>query len=219
MSSTTLRVGLTGNIASGKSSIAQWLVEFGCRVVDLDAVAHACLRPAEPTYEAVIRAFGESILRSDGSIDRARLGAIVFADDEARKLLEDILHPAIREREDELVEEIADSCESCIVVTEAALLYETGGAGRYDRMVVVTAPDQTRLQRLQARGLAADAARRRMASQMHQDRKAQLADYVIDNSGTLAEARDKARRLAAMLQRDLAKRVAGEPLATPPAPC
>jgi len=213
--STILRVGLTGNIASGKSSVAGWLVEFGCRVVDLDAVAHALLQPGEPTHGAVTRAFGGDISRSDGTIDRARLGAVVFADADARKLLESILHPAIRRRERQLVDEIADSCESGIVVTEAALLYETGGATRYDRMVVVTAPDEIRLQRLQARGLPPDQARQRMASQMDQELKAQMADYVIDNGGSLAEARDKTRSLAGLLQRDLAKRVAGQPLARP----
>lgn len=218
MSSTILRVGLTGNIASGKSSVARWLVDFGCRVADLDAVAHECMRRGEATYDAVIRAFGDDILRTDGTIDRARLGAVVFADERARRLLEDILHPAIRERERRLVEQIAASYGSGIVVTEAALLYETGGADRYHRMVVVTAPDEIRLHRLEARGLTPAEARQRMASQMDQERKAQMADYVIDNSGSLEEAREKSRLLAGMLRRDLMRQMAGEPLGKPLAP-
>ncbi len=212
MATTVLRVGLTGNIASGKSTVAGWLADFGCRVLDLDAIAHDCLQPGKPTYDSVIEAFGSSVVRDDGSIDRSELGAVVFADEARRRALEGILHPAVREREQDLVAAAARPDGASIVVTEAALLYETGGADRYHRMVVVTAPDEVRLQRLQSRGLTVEQARRRMASQMDQQRKTDRADYVIDNGGSLEDARLETRSLADMLQRDLARHMAGEAL-------
>lgn len=212
MDTTILRVGLTGNIACGKSTVAAYLAELGCRVLDLDAIGHQCLLPGEPTQRKVVTVFGEAILLADGSVDRSALGRLVFGDTEARRRLEGILHPAIREREQQRVDEIAASSGSAIVVTEAALLYETGGNERYDRMVVVTAPDEVRLRRLEDRGLGTREARQRMGSQMEQDRKAELADYVLDNGGTLEEIQEVTRRLAGLLRGDLTRQMAGEPL-------
>lgn len=217
MPTTVLRVGLTGNIASGKSTVAGWLAEFGCRILDLDAIAHACLQPGEPTYDAVIETFGAAVVREDGSIDRSELGSVVFADEALRRVLEGILHPAVREREQALAAEAIRAGEAGIVVSEAALLYETGGADRYHRMVVVTAADDVRLQRLRSRGLSVEQARARMAAQMDQRRKAARADYVIDNTGSMDDARRKTQSLADHLHRDLTRRVAGKPLGEPPA--
>jgi dephospho-CoA kinase len=164
-----LRAGLTGNIAAGKSTVAGWMAELGCHVLDADRLAHECLAAGEPTYDVVLAAFAdrrEVILRPDGEIDRAALGRIVFADD----------------------------------------------AARYHRMIVVTAPDDVRLRRLQATGLDPDEARRRMASQMSQDEKAARADYVVDNGGTLAATRQITETLVAHLREDLATLRAGTPL-------
>jgi dephospho-CoA kinase len=186
------------------------MAELGCHVLDADRLAHECLAAGEPTHDAVIGAFADAgsaarelILRPDGEIDRAALGRIVFADDAARRRLEAILHPAIRDREARRIEEIAARNDAAVVVTEAALLYETGGAARYHRMIVVTAPDDVRLRRLQATGLDPDEARRRMASQMSQDEKAARADYVVDNGGTLAATRQITETLVARLREDL----------------
>ncbi len=212
MPPTILRVGLTGNIAAGKSTVAAWLAELGFHVLDLDALGHDCLRPGESAHDAVIAAFGNQVRRDDGTIDRSALGAIVFADEEARTRLERILHPAIREREQTLVGELAGTGQSEIVVTEAALLYETGADARYHRMVVVTAPDRVRLDRLRSRGLTGPEAQRRMASQMDQAEKARRADYVIENAESLEDARRKVQILAELLRADLAKAAAGEPL-------
>jgi len=210
---TILRVGLTGNIAAGKSTVAGWLRELGCHVLDLDAMAHDCLLPGEPTHRAVVAEFGSAIVRPDETIDREALGTMVFKDTAARRRLEAILHPAIREREQHRVDEIAAATGSGIVVTEAALLYETGAFERYERMVMVTAPDDVRRQRLEAKGLGADEAGRRMSSQMEQSRKAARADYVVDNGGTLDAAHQATRKLAGLLRRDLVKRMADQPLA------
>jgi dephospho-CoA kinase len=207
-----LRVGLTGNIASGKSTVAGWLTELGCRTLDLDALAHASMQPGEAGHDAVIAGFGREISRDDGTIDRSALGAIVFADAAARRRLEEILHPLVRQREAELVASIASSHGAGIVVTEAALLYETGAADRYHRMVVVTAPEEVRRRRLEARGLSAAEAGRRMASQMPQEEKARKADYVLENDASLEEVQRKVRILAGLLRRDLVKHMAGEPL-------
>ena len=203
MASTILRVGLTGNIASGKSTVAGWLSKAGCEVLDADRLAHECLRTGEATYEHVVDAFGDAILVHDGTIDRRALGVLVFSDTEARRRLEAILHPAIREREQRWVAETSQRIERAVLVTEAALLYETGSASRYDRMVVVTAPDKIRLQRLVSKGLPPDEARARMATQMAQEEKAALADYVIDNSGTLESLEKATLRVAGSLQADL----------------
>jgi len=213
--SPVLRVGLTGNIAAGKSTVAVWLAELGCTVIDLDAVGHQCLAPGTPTYTEVLRIFGEAFLDADGGIDRRALGTIVFADADSRHRLEAVLHPAIRDVEQERVDEIA-ARGSAIVVTEAALLYETGGIERYDRMVVVTAPDQVRRARLEERGMEPLEAERRMAAQMEQAEKARRADYVIDNGGTLEAAHAATRAVAGGLRRDLVRQLAGEPLGQPP---
>jgi dephospho-CoA kinase len=229
-----LRAGLTGNIAAGKSTVAGWMAELGCHVLDADRLAHECLAAGEPTHDAVVAAFAdagsaarelilrpdgeidraarEPILRPDGEIDRAALGRIVFADPAARRRLEAILHPAIRDREARHIEQIAAGTDAAIVVTEAALLYETGGAARYHRMIVVTAPDAVRLRRLQASGLDAEEARRRMQSQMPQDEKAARADYVVDNGGTLDATRQITEKLVAHLHEDLDLLRGGTPL-------
>ncbi len=212
MPTTILRVGLTGNIASGKSCVAGYLAELGCQLLDLDAIGHQCLLSGEPTQREVVAVFGEAILLADGNVDRRALGRLVFGDAEARRRLEAILHPAIREREQQRVDEIAASSGSGIVVTEAALLYETGAHQRYHRMVVVTAPDEVRLRRLQDKGLGRIEAQQRMASQMDQQRKAELADYVLDNGGGLEEIQEATRRLGGLLRSDLMQKVAGKAL-------
>ncbi len=202
MAASILRVGLTGNIAAGKSTVAGWMAELGCHVIDLDRIAHDCLVAGQPTHARVVEAFGREVFAADGEIDRRELGAVVFADPEARQQLEDILHPAIREREEQEVEAWAATVESGIAVSEAALLYETGGAARYDRMVVVAAPEGTRLQRLIARGGTTEDARGRMAAQMNQQEKIEAADYVIDNDGSLDAARMATEAVVAKLFND-----------------
>ncbi len=204
MSASILCVGLTGNIAAGKSTVAGWMAELGCRVIDLDRIAHDCLVAGQPTHDRVVAAFGREVFAADGEIDRRELGAVIFADRAARQQLEDILHPAIREREEQEVEAWAATVESGVAVSEAALLYETGGAARYDRMVVVAATEETRLQRLIARGNSAEDARLRMAAQMNQQEKIEQANYVIDNDGSLDAARTATEAVVVKLFDDLA---------------
>jgi len=207
-----LRVGLTGNIAAGKSMVAGWLDELGCHVLDADALGHACMAPGEPARAEIVEAFGDGILDEDGAVDRARLGRLVFADADARRRLESILHPRIRRREQELLARWARTVSRGVAVTEATLIFESGGDDRYDRMVVVVAPDDVRMERLRDRGMDRDEASRRMAAQMDQAEKARRADYVVVNDGTPDDARSQVEELWERLDADLSTLECGRPL-------
>ena len=211
-----LRVGLTGNIAAGKSTVSAWLSELGCYIVNADNLGHAALEPGQPAHAEVAQAFGPEVLTEEGSIDRRGLGRVVFVDAAARQRLEAILHPDIRRRERELVALWADSVDTGIAVTEAALLFETGSTGRYQRIVVVVAPDEERSSRLMALGLSPEEARQRMASQMKQREKSELADFVVDNGSDLQSTRRQVLRLHEALLLDLKTINNGAPLPPPP---
>ena len=179
-----LRIGLTGNIAVGKSCASTRFSELGAAIIDADRVSRELMKPGAPVYFRVVETFGENILSSDGTIDRRLLGGIVFASEEKRRLLESIAHPAIHNA---VAVEIAKKEKiSNIVIVEAALLVETGGYKEYDRLIVVTCPPAAQIARLIARdGLTESEANARIAAQMPQDEKVCLADYVIDASGSL----------------------------------
>ena len=215
MRSPILRVGLTGNIAVGKSTVARWMADLGCHVLDADILGHQCLESGEATHDRVVEAFGRSVLLEDGSIDRSLLGARVFSDDDIRAKLEAIIHPAIRAKEQHQVGQIEQAYAPAIVVTEAALLYETGSVDRYQRIVVVTAVEGVCLKRLLERGLSINEAQDRMATQMVQAEKSARADYVIDNSGTREATREVTQIVCEKLQLDLAEWMAGNPLCSP----
>ena len=213
---TILRVGLTGNIAAGKSTVSAWLAELGCYIVNADKLGHAALDPGQPAHAEVVQAFGPGVLTKERTIDRRVLGRIVFADNAARERLEAILHPDIRRRESELVARWADGVDRGIAITEAALLFETGSTGRYQRIIVVVAPDEERSRRLAAMGLSAEEAHQRMASQMNQHEKSELADFVVDNGSDLESTRGQVLSLHDALLRDLQAFEHGTPL--PPTP-
>ena len=179
-----LRIGLTGNIAVGKSCAAARFAELGAAVIDADRISRELMKPGAPVYFHVTEAFGPEILSDDGTIDRRRLGGVVFASEEKRRLLESIAHPAIR---DAIAGEIAEKEKiSNIVIVEAALMVETGGYKEYDRLIVVTCPPALQLSRLAARdGLTGSEAKARIAAQMPMDEKIRFADYIIDTSGSL----------------------------------
>jgi len=182
----TVLIGLTGNIATGKSEVGRMLAELGARVIDADAVAHQVMRRGGPAYAAVVEAFGPDILRPDGEIDRARLGAIVFADAEALRCLEAIVHPEVIARVDALVREATEP----VVVVEAIKLIEAGMHRDCHALWVVTCPREQQIARLmRTRGLSEAEAVLRVDAQPPQAEKIALADVVIDNSHTLAETR------------------------------
>jgi dephospho-CoA kinase len=177
-------VGLTGGIGSGKSAVSSLLAEHGAIVIDADKLARAVVAPGTPGLAAVVEAFGPSILSADGSLDRARLGTIVFADPAARRRLEGITHPLIR---DETARRFSASPPDAVVVHDIPLLVEAGMAKGYDVVVVVEAPRELRLARLADRGLPRDQAEARMANQASDADRRAVADVLLDNSGTLAD--------------------------------
>jgi dephospho-CoA kinase len=181
-------VGLTGNIATGKSVVARMLAGMGACVIDADQVAHEVMQPGGPAYGPVVDAFGSEILAADGTIDRAGLGAIVFRDPAALRRLEAAVHPAtIAEVERRIAE-----AEEAVVVVEAIKLIEAGMHYRYDALWVVTAPRTLQIERLVAtRGLKGKDAALRVDAQPPQAEKAALADVVIVNDGTMDDLREK----------------------------
>ena len=184
-------IGLTGNIAVGKSLVGQCLVDLGAAALDADQVAHQALLRGGPAFEDVVQEFGAEIIGADGEIDRAALGKIVFADQAKLRALEAITHPPIRER----IHQGIQSAERRVVVIEAIKLLEGELRQVVDAVWVVNAAPETRLKRLMsARGLSEDIARQRMASQNKQEDKLRQADVIIENDGDVAETRAQVRR-------------------------
>src|SRR4026208_2356279 len=178
-----LRVGLTGSIGVGKSYVSGVLQELGCHVVDADQTAREVVVPGAAGLEAVVAAFGSEILRGDGTLDRAKLGGIVFPDQKKRELLNSILHPFIIARQDELLDEWEKEDPAGIGVIDAALMIESGGYKRFDKLIVVHCRPEVQLERLLKRdGLSEAEARQRIVSQMPQEEKQKFADYLIDTS-------------------------------------
>ncbi|MGY1985929.1 dephospho-CoA kinase [Blastococcus sp. SYSU DS0669] len=186
-----LRIGLTGGIGSGKSTVSRLLAERGAVVVDADLIAREVLEPGTPGLAAVVREFGEGVLAEDGSLDRAALAAIVFSDEEARRRLDALVHPLVRQRSAELV---AAAPEDAVVVNDVPLLVETGQAGSYDLVVVVETRQEIRVARLVERGLTEADARARIAAQATDGQRRAVADVVLDNSGNLQHLAEQVDR-------------------------
>ena len=182
-----LRVGLTGGIASGKSTVAEELARRGAMVIDADRLAREVVEPGTAELEAVAARFPGTVL--DGRLDRAALAAIVFADQQARRDLEGIVHPAVRRRAAELE---ASAAPGSVVVHVIPLLVETGQQGDFDLVVVVDVDPHTQLRRLLARdGMTKPEARARVAAQASRERRLAAADVVIDNSGPVTQLKDQ----------------------------
>lgn len=182
-----LNVGLTGGIAAGKSAVATRLKERGAVLIDADAIARAVVEPGTPGLEAVVAAFGPQILGPDGSLDRPALGALVFADEQARATLNSIVHPLVRAQAVALREAAAPDA---VVVQDIPLLVETGQASDFDVVLVVAAPFAERLRRMtEDRGMSVADAQARIDAQATDEQRAAVADEIIDNSGTLEQLR------------------------------
>lgn len=174
-----LKVGLTGGIGAGKSEVSRLLVEHGAVLIDADRIAREVVAPGTPGLAAVVEAFGEDVLAEDGSLDRPKLGSIVFADPDRLAVLNSIVHPLVGARSRELEEAAA---EDAVVVHDVPLLTENGLAPLYDVVVVVDASPETQLDRLvRLRGMTEEDARARMAAQATRDKRREIADIVIDN--------------------------------------
>jgi dephospho-CoA kinase len=193
-----LRIGLTGGIGSGKSTVSRLLGEHGAVVVDADVIAREVVAPGTPGLAAIVEAFGPTVLAADGSLDRPGLAAVVFADPQTRRRLDGIVHPLVRARAGELE---AAAPADAVVVHDVPLLAETGQGSSYDLVVVVEADPAVRVARLVQRGLTADDARARIAVQATDEQRRAIADVVLDNSGT-------PERLAEQVDRFWSERVA-----------
>ncbi|HVF28570.1 MAG TPA: dephospho-CoA kinase [Pyrinomonadaceae bacterium] len=191
-----LRVGLTGSIAVGKTFIAATLAELGCRVLDADSVARTVVEPGQEGLKAVIEAFGTAILTQDGQLDRARLGAIVFAEEKRRQLLNSILHPLIIAAQDEQLREWEREEPGGIAVVDAALMIESGSFRRFDKLIVAHCSAKVQIERLMKRnGLTRLEAEKRITAQMPQEEKMRYADYLIDTSGSFEESRRQTQQV------------------------
>ncbi len=215
-----LKVGLTGGIASGKSVVGEILVTLGAHLVQADRIAHQLMRPGESVYNEVVRHFGRAILNPDGSVNRAKLAELAFgsentlpqvkpsADSSAVSSpipprigeLNRIVHPAVIRSQEQWMEETGRQDPHAIAIVEAALILEAGAAKRFDRLIVVTCNDEQRITRFAARQKLAlvDARKdveRRMAAQLPEAEKIKAADYVVDNSGSIADTREQVREV------------------------
>ena len=186
-----LRIGLTGGIGSGKSTVSALLADRGAQVVDADVLAREVVAAGSPGLAAVVEAFGAGVLSADGSLDRPALAAVVFGDPAARATLDGIVHPLVRARAVELITAMPGDA---VVVQDIPLLVETGQAAAFDLVLVVEADVEIRVARLVQRGLAEDDARARIAAQATDEQRRAVADVVLDNSGSpehLAEQVDR----------------------------
>ncbi|MEU9630547.1 dephospho-CoA kinase [Streptomyces luteogriseus] len=200
-----LKVGLTGGIGAGKSEVSRLLVACGAVLIDADRIAREVVAPGTPGLASVVEAFGEEILAADGSLDRPRLGAIVFSDAEKLSTLNSIVHPLVGARSRELEEATA---KDAVVLHDVPLLTENGLAPLYDLVIVVDAAPETQLDRLvRLRGMTEEDARARMAAQATREERREIADIVIDNDVPLEELERRVKDVwAELLRRSQASR-------------
>jgi dephospho-CoA kinase len=191
-----LIVGLTGGVASGKTAVSQVLKEEGAYIIDADQIARELVQPHKPAWNELIRAFGKGILQKDGSIHRKKLADKVFADPKQRKLLNQILHPRIKEEMDRRTKEIGQRDPEAIVVIDAPLIVELEDHREMDKLIVVTTTQTQQIDRLKDRdGAKLEEALRIISSQMPLEEKVKLADFVIRNEGSLEETKKRAREV------------------------
>jgi dephospho-CoA kinase len=197
-----LRVGLTGGIASGKTTVGAMFVELGCHLIDSDKITHELLRPGQAVYNAVVREFGKDILAPpDATIDRRVLGEIVFKNPDARLKLNALVHPAVIQRQKEWLESVGKKDSKAIGIVDAALMIEVGTYKNYEKIVVVTCSPEIQRQRLRSRStLSEEQIESRIRAQMPMEEKVKFADFVIDNSGSINETREQVRNVYSQLR-------------------
>lgn len=189
-------IGLTGNIASGKSTVGFYLQSLGATVIDADRLAREIVLPNTPALKEIVFSFGSGVLNEDGTLNREKLASIVFNDSQARKKLESITHPRIEEEVNRLIEHFNKSAPSSMLVLEIPLLIEVGWHKKVDQVWLVTVDERVQLKRLMQRdNLSLEQAKRRIASQMPQQEKRKYADVIIDNSNSPEKVREKIKGL------------------------
>ena len=201
-----LKIGLTGGIASGKSLVGQMFTELGAHTIDADEIAHELMKPGEPAYDEVVRAFGSDILNPDKTVNRGKLAEVAFDKRRPRIYeLNRILHPGVIQKYESSMDEIGRREPDAIVILEAALLLEAGLRKRFNRIVVVTCKPQQRIERWAQRfHLDPEAAKaevtRRMMAQAPDEAKIQAADYVVDNSGAVEDTKNQVQKVYQTLE-------------------
>jgi dephospho-CoA kinase len=199
--------GLTGSVACGKSTVARFFHDLGARIVDADRVGHELIEPGRPSYAEILHRFGEEIRGADGAIDRKKLGARVFASPEELDALNAILHPRIMARVDDLAREQYALDPRAVVIVDAALVFESRIGGMTRKVIVAWCRPEQQMERLMAKtGVSRQEAEQRIQAQMPQEEKCRRADYLIDCSTGLGEARRQAEKLFPELQRLAAER-------------
>jgi dephospho-CoA kinase len=202
-----LIVGLTGGVASGKTAVSQVLKEEGAYIIDADQIARELVQPHKPAWKELIRAFGEEILQADGSIHRKKLADKVFVDTKQRKILNQILHPRIKEEIDRRTKEIGQKDPEAIVVIDAPLLVELGGHRKMDKLIVVTSTQMQQMERLKERdGRSHEETLRIFSSQMPVEEKVELANFVIRNEGSFEETKKRAKEVFKELKKVLLRK-------------
>jgi dephospho-CoA kinase len=200
-----LRVGLTGSIAVGKSYVSGVLLELGCRLVDADVLARRVVEPGSEGLRRIVGAFGGWVLKPDGTLDRVALSAVIFKDAAKRELINSLLHPLIIAEQDEALRRWEREDPRGVGVVDAALMIESGGHGRFDKLIVVHCRPEVQLERLMRRnGYTREEASARVAAQMPQEEKLRYADFKIDTSGSFEETRGRTEEVYAAL-RELAE--------------
>jgi dephospho-CoA kinase len=191
-----LRVGLTGSIGVGKSFVGSLFVEFGCHLLDADDTAREVVLPGTPGLCGIVAEFGEDVLSDDGTLDRKHLASLVFEDQQKRQRLNSILHPLIIERQNQIMQDWEVSDPDGIGIVDAALMIESGGYKRFDKLIVVHCRPEVQLERLILRnGLSREEAQRRIDSQMPQEEKQRFADFLIDTSDGFEQTRRRTREV------------------------
>ncbi len=194
--------GLTGGVASGKSTVARMFEELGAKVIDADRIGHELLGSTQPPYNEIVRRFGKEVLDASGEIDRRRLGAIVFSDAAKLRELNAILHPRIIERVEAEAQRYRAQDPRAVILVDAALIFEAGIGSRFEKLLVAWCPPEMQIERLMAKaGLSRKKAEQRVASQIPADEKRRRADYVIDCSGSPEDTRKQVERLFLELRR------------------
>src|SRR5437870_9324380 len=189
-------VGLTGGIATGKSTVSRLFVECGAHLVDADVLAREVVGPSTPALQEIVNAFGPQMLRPDGTLDRDRLGHAVFGDAKHLTRLNAIVHPYVAVAQEQRSRKITGKDPHAVIIYDAALLIEAKAHTRMDRIIVVTADEQTQVDRLKARNhLSMEEARKRIAAQMHLSEKVKVADYVIDGTLPMEQLRKEVQRV------------------------
>lgn len=207
MAQTTLYFGLTGGIASGKTTAAKFFSELGAKIIDADAIGHDLLRRSGEAYAEAVRGFGNGVLDASGEIDRKRLAAIVFSDVQRRRELEAILHPRIIAAQDRLARRYHRENPDAVICVEAALIYEAGADKYFRKILVAWCTPEQQIERLMAKAaLSRSEAERRIAAQMPTGLKRRRADYVIDCSGSLEHTQQQVKAIYSELQQVIARK-------------